>query len=324
MNGSIPRSCYVMLHIRNGLAFNEEKAAGPLVVQPNERFNLNDDIWIERLDEELAKHIQTACEPAHYNMVSDVYDRHLYALLRFVSDRERASYEGMSELHTVAALSRLIHPTSLGGRYCARVFGFGQANSPISAIQYRGVSLDVLLIKGQRDWLTIEDGENLRRLMPWVSPSKRMHSRVHRAYWNHDYALRSAYLDMKWPLVVSGLEALLNAGKDDSGGQFKARARLLADEFQIGLSDDDLDNAWRLRSKLVHAESFLYGLDSILPQSLHSDLYERLELLLRVTTRRCLLDQAFGDFFETDDSVRARWPYRPKPKNSASGKHSKP
>ena len=41
-----------------------------------------------------------------------------------------------------------------------------------------------------------------------------MLDRVRRAYWNHAYAMRTAYLDMRLPLVVSGLEALVNVGKD--------------------------------------------------------------------------------------------------------------
>jgi hypothetical protein len=155
MKGAIPRGCYVMLHIASGPVFYEESCIAPLVVEPNDHFFLTDDIWIERLDEELAKNIQAACEPAHYKINSDVRDRHLYAFLRYVPGIEKTGYEGMNELHTVAVLSRLIHPTSIGGRYCARIFRFGQENSPIAAIQYRGVGLDVLLNKGQRDWLSV-------------------------------------------------------------------------------------------------------------------------------------------------------------------------
>jgi hypothetical protein len=305
---------YVMLHIGTGPSRNDETVSVPLVVTGTDRFMLNDHIWIQRLDEDLAKHIQMACEPPHYKIDSVQQDRHLYAFLRDVPNDEKTRHEGMEELFGLVALSRLVHPTSTGDRYCARIFYLGQSDSPIQAIQYRGVSPDVLLSAKHRDWLSVEDGEELRNLMPWLSKGKPMHDRIHRAYWNHEYAMRSYYLDMRWGLVVSGLEALINAGKDDNAWQFRSRVRQLSEEFKIVLSDDDLSRAYKLRSKLVHAESFLHGLDTILPKSQHSELYEKLESLLRMTLRRCLLEQTFGDFFRDDKSVETRWPLGHKPR----------
>ena len=299
-----------MLHIGTGLPGQtvEWKSCPPVVVEGSNSFVLNDDFWIEKLDEELAIHIQQACDPPHYRINNDPKDRHLYALLRRVADVEASQYEGMDELHAVVALSRLIHPTSTGDRYCAWILRYGAPESQIKAVQYRGISPDVLLSRNQRDWLSVEDAECLRQLMPWVSKRKLMHERVHRAFWNHEYAMRSFYLDTRWPIVVSGLEALLNVGEQNSGLQFKSRVRLLADEFGLQLSDDEISKAWKLRSKLVHAEGFLHNLETILPKSEHSDLYEKMEGLLRMAVRRCLLDASFGDCFRDDAAVKARWP----------------
>jgi hypothetical protein len=219
----------------------------------------------------------------------------------------------MDELLAVVALSRLIHPTSTGDRYCAKVFHVGLKDSAIFSIQYRGMSPDAILSGKSRDWLSVEDAENLRRLMPWLAKDKRMHDRVHRAYWNHEYAMRSLYLDMRWILVVSGLEALLSVGEKHLTGQFCDRGAQLASEFGVGLSDADLRLAYKLRSKLVHAESFLHGLEGVLPRSEHGQLYEKLESLLRHTVKRCLLDEEFGSLFRNDAAVEARWPLKPKP-----------
>ncbi len=138
-----------------------------------------------------------------------------------------------------------------------------------------------------------------------------MHSRVHRAYWNHEYAMRSYYLDMRWTLVVAGFEALINVWKKKGDGnkkQFCGRVRLLADEFKVGLSDVELASAWDLRSKLAHNESFLYDLAAILPKDQHDVVYEKLEDLLRKTIRRSLLDDSFGNRFGSDAAVEASWP----------------
>jgi hypothetical protein len=113
------RSCYAMLHIGTVLPDQtvEWKRCPPVVVEGSNSFVLNDDFWIEKLDEELAIHIQQACDPPHYRINNDPTDRHLYALLRRVAEVEASQYEGMDELHAVVALSRLIHPTSTGDRY---------------------------------------------------------------------------------------------------------------------------------------------------------------------------------------------------------------
>ena len=51
MNHSLPKDCYVALRIGTGPSHS---AAPQLVVTGSERFELSDDVWIERLDEQLA------------------------------------------------------------------------------------------------------------------------------------------------------------------------------------------------------------------------------------------------------------------------------
>jgi hypothetical protein len=312
MNTLPPKDCYVMLHVGTGPSQGGEKTSPALVIQGSEHFQLSDDIWIQKLDETLAKNVQRACEPAQYKIDNVELDRHLYAFVRIVPTDERTRYEGMDALFATAALSRLVHPTSIGGRYCARVFRFDQKDSPVQAIQYYGISADAFA-GDTRDWLSLEDAKTLHSLMAWASKDKPMHARVHRAYWNHEYAARSLYLDMRWGFVVSGLEALINIGEKDSSWQFRDRVHQLAQEFKVDLSDDDLWAAYKLRSKLVHAEGFLHDLEAILPKGQHEGLYMKLESVLREVIKRCLLDEKFGDFFRDDATVAARWPLHSKP-----------
>jgi hypothetical protein len=166
---------------------------------------------------------------------------------------------------------------------------FGMKDSAVLAIEYRGASLDVTLGPKCRDWLTREDGEELRRLMPWVSKEP-MLPRVFRAYWNHEYAMRSHHLDIRWMFVVEGLDALINAGSENNEHQFRARVKQIADFLTIPVGQEQLTHAYKIRGKLLHTEKFLYGLDQILPRTEHEPLYEKLELILRETVRRALLD----------------------------------
>jgi hypothetical protein len=190
-------------------------------------------------------------------------------------DAETRKYEGLETLHAVLALSRLIRPTSIGDRYCAHVFHYGLPDSSICAIQYRGISPDVFLSRKQRDWLSVEDAETLRGVMPWLSKEKPMHYRVHRAYWYHEYVMRSSVLDIRFPLVATGLEALINTSEKNSGGQFCARVPQLAAVCGVDFPEKEAAKAWKLRSKLAHAEAFLFGLDTVLPESEHQELYEK-------------------------------------------------
>jgi hypothetical protein len=300
-----PGSCYVILHIAMGPREINETKSDDLVVRNGERFELRDDIWIERLDEQTAKNVQEACEPPNYQIKKSIWDRHLYAFVMKVPTVEDRRYGGLDLLHSVIALSRLINPTSTGNRCCAQIMHFGMKDSAILAVEYRGASLDVTLGPVSRDWLTRAEGEILRKLMPWVS-NKEMRKRVHRAYFNHEYAMRSHYLDIRWMFVVEGLDALINTGSNNQHF-FRTRLKKIADYLQMPISQDELSTAYEVRSKLVHTEHFLWGLDQLLPRTEHDALYEKLEQILRATVLTALLDDRFANSFEDEASVKSRW-----------------
>ena len=97
-------ACYAVLHVGTGPSkLAEQKAPSRLIVRDGEaRFELGDDIWIERFDQQISKNIQKACEPPHYRMDDMGYDRHLYGFVRRVPAHEKTRFEGMSELQSLA------------------------------------------------------------------------------------------------------------------------------------------------------------------------------------------------------------------------------
>jgi hypothetical protein len=317
MNQFQPETCYVILHLANGPSQADVNAGAHVIVEEGDaRFYFTKDIWMERLDKELAKKIQSACGPRHFNIEDVVHDQHLYAFVKRISAPEKSKFEGVSELFGLVSLSRLVHPTSTGERYCARIFRYGDENSPIEAVRFYGVSPDVSLIDGRRDWLAANHGKTLLQLVPWLS--RNMHKRVHHAYWNHETALRSYYLDVKWTFMVSAFEALLNTREDFVRMQFRERVKQLAKHFGVTVTDDELNDAYTLRSELVHSQKFLFELHTVLPQSEHVLLYEKLESLLRTTLLTCLLDPKFGDHFRDTASIDNRWPVNlPVPRKRA-------
>jgi len=119
--------------------------------------------------------------------------------------------------------------------------------------------------------------------------------------------MRTYYLDMRWNLVVSGLEALVNVDRNDVRRQFVRRVGKLATEFGFALSEAELHDAYTLRSKLAHAQGFLFDLHAVLPPDKHRPLYDKLESLLRATLKKCFIDETFGQHFANDAAVKAKW-----------------
>ena len=135
-----------------------------------------------------------------------------------------------------------------------------------------------------------------------------MHDRIHRAFWHHENAMRTYYLDARWTLVVAGLEALLNVEDSNVRFQVKSRASRLATELAWNLTPDEAHDAFTVRSKLSHGQSFLFGVGTVLAPDKHRPLYDKLETLLRRAVKRCLIDARFADHFADAAAVNTQWP----------------
>jgi hypothetical protein len=311
---SLPLDCYVVLHIRSGPPYPD--AANTPQIAADAPFRLSSDIWIERLDQELAINIQRACEPANHKIDNHVWDRHLYAFVRREPEEERRQRqpatgmrdEGALPLFTVMALSRLVHPTTTGNRYCAKIYPTPEIDPMILALTMFGANPDVTFGDTSHDWLSPSHGDELRQLMPWVPETQPMLKRIHRAFWKHEEAARTYFLDSRFPAVVAGLEALIMVGKYKNGPRFVRRVEKLATEFGISLSSTELEHAYELRSELAHGRSFLHDLHAVLPVNEQPPLYNKLESLLRAAVKRSLLDARFRNRFQDDQSVLKEYP----------------
>ena len=116
--------------------------------------------------------------------------------------------------------------------------------------------------------------------------------------------MRTYYLDLRWNLVVSGLEALITVDDKHVTKQFIHRVGILGTEFGIALSEGELRKAYTFRSELAHAQSFLHDLHAVLPPNQHKSVYDKLESLLRAVVKRSLLDKAFGQNFADKAAVK--------------------
>lgn len=311
-----PNGHFVALHIAPGPTSPD---AALKVIGRSGRCNLTDDIWIERLNPELAVEIMRACEPAHKGIQKSNHDMHLYAWVKRAYSRDSSVHKGFQPLWASIGLSRLVKPTTTSLRYCARVSELSADAQVIEAIQTVGIGPDVLLARGTEDWLTEEDMPEIHKLMGWLSGDQ-MDERVFRAYWNHEYALHLYETDMRWPFIIGGFEALIKSSREQVTAQFVQRVAQLALHFNVPLTEQELNIAYDVRSRLVHGEKFLHSLTETLGEEDQPVLYRKLEALLRTTVKECLLNKSFCADFKDDSSVEAWFPLRPSPRRD---KHRK-
>ena len=298
----------VILHFTDDIAAKQELAWESPPIR--DRCILSDDIWIEQLDSGLAAMIVEACSPTNFQVPVMGQQGHLYAFVRRTTLPGLFSdFGGMEELASVVALSRLVQPTTTGVRYAARVSLVNGVAKQILAYQPRGISPDVFLSKNnRRDWLTEADAKRIVPLMALILKRPALPARVHNAYWHHEYALRTYYVDHRWVFVSTGLDALVNTSRYQAGKKFVSKVKRLADGEGVVFTEDELERAYELRSGLVHGQQFLSDQSNRLSDAEYA-LYDKLEETLRRILIHSFEDGSFAACFRDPQSIENLLPY---------------
>jgi len=255
---------------------------------------------------ELWQAVLTACRPRGY-FFDPVYQfGQLYA---FWNDNpahpSELNWDPDQSLATTVALSRLIHPTSTGFEYSARViFGPDDGIKQIIPGPVSGLLAHAYVApSAARNWLTENDVIALRSLLAsFHASSSGLPPRVQRALWNHEYAAAIQWIDVRWTVVATSLESLVHTDRHQSTKQFVDRVTALAQRVGVIFSREDAQQAYDLRSTLAHGRAFGTGDDTT------TALYCRMEEVLRTSVRRAIQEPAFRDIFQSDDNVRAELP----------------
>jgi hypothetical protein len=207
-------------------------------------------------------------------------------------------------LQTAIALSRLVRPTSISFRHAARVrYNEDGSVSQAFSAWLRGVDPDSWLPAEPqyRDWLIEEEMAEVKILFQHMA-ALTLPVRVSRAFWYHEYAARTYYGEVRWVLVCTALESLLNTDPYHSGAQFRGRVPLVASSVHVSMNEDEARRAWSMRSHLSHG-----GATGQL-NPMEEEIYRKLEMLLRRVLKKAILDGAFASIFADDDRIRASWP----------------
>lgn len=297
----------VAIHTNSGVFGKEDETTRFPPIQ--QRIALSNDIWLGQLDLTMAKTIMETCEPRVLGTPLPV--RQFAQLYTFVRELPEYSdiyhWDDDNQLTSVVGLSRLIHPTSSGFVYAARVGYEADGVKQIFPAQISGINREAFLSPNRtRDWLTAAEASELRELVPTLQ--QQLPRRVHHGLWHHEYASRTYFLDHRWTLVCTGLEAFVHTDRNRNNAQFTRRVPALALELGINISEAEAADAYDLRSRLAHGVSFLSTGTSQGPSVSQVHLYDRLESTLRMAVLRAMRDGSFRSVFSLDCQIRSRWP----------------
>jgi hypothetical protein len=281
-------------------ASDELRSSNPAITA---RHDLGPGLWVGSLDQPIAKAVMNFCDAICIGTPSPVTQyAQLYAFVRELSEGNfLGRWDEDDRLKDCVAVSRLVHPTGTGFHYAARV-GITKEGLQICRAELSGINIEAHISPTeQRNWLTGSEATELKDLLAGLSIAQ-LPKRLSNALWYHEFAFRTWYADVRWTLVCTALEALLNTSPISNKKQFYIRASQLAAELGLALTEDDAKIAYDVRSKLAHGQAFLYGL----PQA-ELRIYDHMEAVLRACIVRSIRDTRFAQVFATETDVAARW-----------------
>lgn len=287
----------------------------------DQRIDLDDELWIGKIESKLANRVMDACEPPgsfHHSPIRQYGQLYAYVRERIIPLADSVGWDEDSRLQSCVAVSRLLHPTTVSFEYAARVVV--RLNGELDEIfpgPVSGLGSEVWLPKttNYRNWLVPDDLAELRAILRKFPTLKGLPERVSRALWYFEYAARTYYLDVRWTLVCIGLEALVHTDRKDSTKQFTNRISQMAREVGVPVTVDDAKSAYESRSSLAHGQGLLTppprnvnAADPSFESKPEATLYGRFEDILRHAVLLALRNRDFREIFLDGAKIRKRWP----------------
>lgn len=300
--------------VTNAYSERDDQSTRPIV-----RFNpprhIQGDIWIAQLDPALCTALLDACDAAGENFKPFRQYGCSYAFYR-VNAPAHAGHELHFDsdiaLYTCIALSRLAHPNATGFRWAARVMEWPNGARKIVPAEHTHLNRYAFVTDPNDSWLVPDDLPELRAFMTALK-AQPLPPRLASALWHHEALTRHYFIDLRWPLLTTCLEALVRI-RDERlpSGRYARSTKVFVDRLlRIGRMDaalaateSELKAMYEQRSLLTHGLAF-GTLDE--PRK---DLYRLQEKIARGIIRRALLDPDFRSIFASDASLATSLPLR--------------
>jgi hypothetical protein len=272
----------------------------------SERIDLGAGLWAGPLDSDAVDAVFEACRPPGLNFNPTRQFGYHYCFVRDIRVPSRSSltWDEDRRLQDCVALSRLVHPTTIATHYSARLFYEGDALRQIVPGPTQGLGA-YAWVNGHnwRNWLTAPEAQEVGQLLPLYAFDK-MPARLRRAMRHFLYACHTYELDLRFTLVITGLEALVNTHKYYVTSRFKKRVQLVAKDVGMTITEDESGDAYDYRSNFIHGQ-VLQG-QNIGEKVKES--YGPLETLLRLVVKKSIEDPTFSKRFESESTIDAAYP----------------
>jgi len=268
------------------------------------KLTIADDILIDILPREESLKVFSACEPKGFNFSPQRQFGQLYSFIRTnPPESPPLAWDSDERLQLCIGLSRIVHPTTISFEYSSRVRYDDNNILEIIPGLIRGFGAQTWVTREEhRNWLTESEGTELSYLFQTYLRLD-LSKRIRGALWYLEYAFRTHFIDVRWPLVCIGLEYLIHTDRFNSTKQFVFRVTKLAEEVGISNFDEDkAKEAYAMRSTLVHGQ-LLRDLEGY-----KLELYEKIEELLRMVIKKAILDRSFAGIFSSEENIRNKWP----------------
>lgn len=276
----------------------------------NEDVMVADGLWLgpQRLQDRIFDALEEPGEntPRPYRQFGALYAFH--KLLSTEGQGARLAFDGDRQLARCIALSRLIRPTSVGLEYSARLIERNRHAPEIIPSHIRGLSAHAFVLRESDDWLRDDDVITLAELLR-VFDATTLTERVARALWYHEFLSWMHFIDVRWPLAVTALEALIHTDEGErparlrmgSTAQFVQRLSLCRQFIPTLTWDEDaLQEIYDRRSGLVHGTA--QPIQQLLPDDL--GLAHMTEAGLRAMLLEALFNPRVMAMFASDASIR--------------------
>jgi hypothetical protein len=267
-------------------------------------------IKMSRLTDELRRQLDLATQERGFNFGAGMRSV-TYGIVR--DNAPGSSWDEDGTIRRLLGLSRVVHPSTLGDEVAGTLY-FDDTGE-LECIAARAGD-GAYGCRSLRPWLTKEDCEELGRLfqayeaLPVVHPitdaeprpTRRLPLRLHRALWNLAYAAFVRPAHIRWLIVATALEGVIETG----GGarqEFMQRLLAIGPEVGVAVTKKQIDQIYSLRSTVAHRGWFSGKEDAELDAS-----YVPMDRLVAGIVRQAIIDAQFRSAFDSAETIATRWP----------------
>jgi hypothetical protein len=280
-------------------------------------------IRISHFTKEVRDRLSEACQMRHYAIPAGAGLNPTYGIVR--EDAPGDTWDSDEVISLILGLSRIVHQSTLGTDLSGSLH-YGPAGQLEAIFAVYGAK--AWNSPSQRPWLTERDWTEVGSLyrayqalpiIPLPETSQRPTSmygslfeepksklrlpvRLHRALWNLAYAAFVRPAHIRWLIVATALEGIIETG-GRARQEFIQRIPAIGQEIGVPITRDEADQIYSIRSTAAHRGWISGKTDDELDAS-----YTPMDRIVSGILRHAIYDHGFRSSFESRETISARWP----------------